>query len=868
VVTSGSAVRLRFHLLVLVLAALLPLVVFSTIAVALFARNERAAVERGAIETARAVVNAVDRELAGSVSTLEALATSGHLDIGDLDRFAADARRVLATQEGWRTIILATPQGRQLVNLAAPAGAPLPAVAEPASFAELLRTGKPVVGNLAAGPAGEYAFPVRVPVARAGRLRYVLSAVVQPSVIADILTRQRVPEDWVGTIVDRSGVVVARSRAADRFFGRPASDDLRRALAASSEGWFAGRTLEGWPSYAAYSQSPWSQWSAGLGIPADVVEASLRRSVWTLIAGGLAFVGLGVVLALAAGRRIAGPIQTLVRSAEALGRGEPITPPPASHLAEMEILSRAIEAAGAAAVERRRADEERRESEKLIRAVLEGTEDAVFLKDRDGRYLMANPAGCHAIGRPLAEILGKDDRDLFPEEVARVIREHDRLVMETGETHRYERTADLRPAADVVRTYLSTKSPRLDPEGRVIGVISISRDITDRKRADQERDELLARERLLRAEAERANRSKDEFLAMLGHELRNPLGAIANAVAALEGLAGKPDETVAPLRDIIGRQTSHLTRLVNDLLDVSRVTSGKVALVRAPIDLHDLAERCLAALHQTGLTTRHQLTLLGEPVVVDGDPTRLEQILVNLVDNAVKYTPPGGQVVVTVAAEGNEAVLRVRDSGVGMSPEVLPHIFDMFVQGERSLDRPPGGLGLGLTLIRRLVELHGGHVTAWSAGPGQGSEFAVHFPRADRAASAVSRPADPSAQPPRRVVVVEDHQDAREGLRLLLELWGHSVEEASDGEQGLELILAARPDVALLDLGLPGRDGYAVARAIRAAAGGDAIYLVALTGYGQIEDRRRVEAAGFDAHLVKPVDAEALARVLSAVRVS
>ena len=371
--------------------------------------------------------------------------------------------------------------------------------------------------------------------------------------------------------------------------------------------------------------------------------------------------------------------------------------------------------------------------------------------------------------------------------------------------------------------------------------------------------QLLAGEQSARAEAEAASRAKDEFLAMLGHELRNPLGAISNATRVLHQIG----DQATRLQDIIGRQTQHLARLLDDLLDVSRLTMGKIVLNRRAVDLREVVRDSVGVLEQEGKTERHEVRIIAEPALVDGDPTRLEQVVRNLLDNALKYTPPGGRVSVTVGRDGEEAVLRVSDTGAGIPGDVLPRIFDLFVQAERSLDRSMGGLGLGLTLVKRLVELHGGSVSAWSAGPEQGSEFVIRLPillEADGPADPVAPPV--SAGPELRIVVVEDNRDGREGLRMLLESWGHRVEEAGDGRRGLELALSSRPDVALIDVGLPELDGYQVAQAIRKAPGGERLLLVAVTGYGQPEDAQRAREAGFDAHLVKPLDPDELRRLL------
>src|SRR5256885_273709 len=368
---------------------------------------------------------------------------------------------------------------------------------------------------------------------------------------------------------------------------------------------------------------------------------------------------------------------------------------------------------------------------------------------------------------------------------------------------------------------------------------------------------LFGRQEAARAEAEAANRAKDEFLAMLGHELRNPLGAISNATHLLVMTESRGGDTTRA-RDIIARQVQHLTRLVDDLLDVSRVVAGKVVLRLQPVELAETARR-IAALHGGG---RHVIAVDSTPVWVSADPTRLEQILTNLMANAVKYTQPGGEIAVTVGREREGAVVRVRDSGAGIRPELLPRVFDLFVQGDRSLDRSGGGLGIGLTLVRHLVQLHGGTVEAGSEGPGRGRTVTPRPPVLSVAPAPADAASAPIAGPARRVLVVEDNDDARETLRNLLHLFGHEVHEARDGDTGVEEARRLTPDVALIDIGLPGIDGYEVARRIRADVPG--ARLVAVTGYGQPEDLERARAAGFDAHLVKPLDPRHLQEVLAA----
>jgi signal transduction histidine kinase len=363
----------------------------------------------------------------------------------------------------------------------------------------------------------------------------------------------------------------------------------------------------------------------------------------------------------------------------------------------------------------------------------------------------------------------------------------------------------------------------------------------------------LVREMEERRAAERKSSAKDEFLAMLGHELRNPLSAISSA-SALLGLPGAGAESVGRARVIIQRQTRHLSRIVDDLLDLSRAMSGKILLSKKRIDIGPLVSGCLDTFRATGRTAGYQLTSKIGPGWIEGDQTRLEQIATNLIDNALKYTPSGGSIEITIDTVGEEVVLRVRDSGVGIPPDLLPHVFDVFVQGSISIDRSQGGLGIGLSLVRRLVELHGGSVGATSQGSGAGSTFEIRLPRTEpaQAVEAPERTVTPGDKP--TVLLIEDNDDGREMMATMLGSYGYPVLQARDGLEGVKLASTELPNVALVDIGLPGIDGYEVARRLRKEACTSGIRLIALTGYGLAEDQRRVLEAGFDLHMVKPVD--------------
>ena len=365
---------------------------------------------------------------------------------------------------------------------------------------------------------------------------------------------------------------------------------------------------------------------------------------------------------------------------------------------------------------------------------------------------------------------------------------------------------------------------------------------------------------------------RDQFLAMLGHELRNPLSALLTAVQILEEVEGQAptperDRMRASSRGVLVRQGQILARLVDDLLEVARVTSGKVELKRASVDMREIVQRSVDAVRPQAEKRDQELTFFGppDPALLEGDATRLEQVLLNVLTNALKYTPPGGHVQVRLGREGGDVVVSVRDDGMGMDAATLPTIFDLFRQSARTLDRSQGGLGVGLTLARRLVELHGGSVSAHSEGLGRGSEIVIRLPAGTAPASAAAllsaEGGSEALSTRRRVFVVEDHEDNREGLVTFLTALGHDVESEPDGLAGLRRILETKPHVAFVDIGLPELDGYGVARAVRAALG-STVYLVALTGYGQAEDRRRALAAGFNEHMSKPIDFERLRRLL------
>jgi len=503
-----------------------------------------------------------------------------------------------------------------------------------------------------------------------------------------------------------------------------------------------------------------------------------------------------------------------------------------------------------------------------LAAIVESSEDAIIGKALDGTITSWNPAAERMFGYTADEVVGHPITVIIPpdrlDEEARIL-----AALRRGEVVADFETIRWRKDGSVIHISL-TASPIKNAAGEVTGVSKIARDISARKQAEEEKALLLRAMEVARAEAEAANRAKDQFLAVLGHELRNPLGAISNAVQLLRQ-GGLRADLAAHACEVIARQVSHLARLTDDLFDVSRVIAGRVVLEREPIELLETAERALNMLRAAGKIDRHTVTLEGQPVWIHGDAARIEQILTNLIGNALKYTPPSGSILVQISHNGTTALIRVEDTGAGIAPDMLPRVFDAFVQGAPPPDRAQAGLGIGLTLVKQLAELHGGRVEARSGGPGKGSVFTVRLPTIARPALGLGHAEEPPEKgaPSRafrlRVLVVEDNDDSREMLRRLLEVSGHIVTEASDGPGGIEAALHSRPDIAFVDIGLPGFDGYEVARRLRAAPEVKGLRLIALTGYGLPGDHQRARDAGFDAYLTKPIDGNKVAEIFATV---
>jgi signal transduction histidine kinase/ActR/RegA family two-component response regulator len=716
---------LRSNLFLLVIGTVLPVTVLALVLSYLLVQQEKETFRKGALDRNRAFMTAVDAEIRGHLTTLQALAAARSLEAHDLRAFYDDAQRVLASQRDWRNIILASAAGQQVVNARQPFDATLPRHSDPESMERVARTLAPTVGNITAGGiTGNYGIPIRLPILRNGSFTYVLTAVIEPDVFGRLIRAQNLPQGWVSGLVDVTGHFIARvpPRSPDQM----ASRDFLAALRRTNEGWYRGLTVEGKDTFTAHKASELTNWTVGLAIPASEVNAAAHRAAWVMGAGALATLALALAFAYIVGRRISKPIGEIASAARSLGRN---------------------------------------------------TDTA-------------------------------------------------NLASDTGITEIREVAQALNEAARAIR----------------------------------ERQELIEREQ---AALRTADRAKDEFLAMLGHELRNPLGAITTSAHVLR-IAKAGDPIALQAHGVIERQTRHMTRLVEDLLDVSRVTTGKIELRQEVFDLAELATRLVTTREHAGQRRHGRVSLTAVPVWVNADRARIEQVISNLIDNADKFSPQDKTIRVDIKQDGEEAVLEVSDEGEGIAGEMLERIFELFVQGPRGPDRAGGGMGVGLALVRRLVEMHGGAVSASSEGHEKGATFTIRLP-------AVPKPADEDAHAPpddhstgaRRILLVEDIEDARNMMYAMLTLEGHDVRVAADGAAALHEAKTWKPDVVLLDIGLPDMTGYEVARRMRKSELDGSVKLVAMTGYGQAEDKQRAHEAGFDLHLTKPVSPELLRDALS-----
>ncbi|MDQ1830305.1 ATP-binding protein [Massilia scottii] len=730
--------RLRSHYIVLALSIVVPVAVFGGIALHILQDTQHSSAVQRIEQSATLTARAIDADIYRAQSVLKVLGHSHALARGDLARFYAEAREASAAPGGW--IILYDTNGQQLLNTRRAYGDDLPRRPDPEQVTAMLASGQGQVTGIKWGEALKNHFvmveqAIRTPTGQ----RYVIGQAFSPAFFAHSFAGRTLPPGWRVTILDRAGIIIARSAKADKFVGLTVRPATLAVINKSRSGVFTHLSGDNTEVVDAFTRSERSGWSIIIGAPLAEIDAAVWRGVPVMSAGLVIALIAALTLAMVAGRHLVRFVARASQAAALLGKGGEVNALARSGIHELESLNEAI-----------------REASKRLQAEMRSRSDA-----------------------------------------------------------------------------------------------------------ENERNALLVSEKTARARAEEQNAAKDEFLAMLGHELRNPLSAVASAVSILDNGRNIDDAMAQRARDVLRRQTGHLRKLVDDLLEVNRALMGKLELDKAPVDLADVLQRCVDTLKASGRTAAFTVRVDTVPATVNADPTRLLQVIDNLLDNAIKYSPGGGEIVLSVRHVGDAAELSVRDAGLGIPSDLLPHVFDIFVQGKQSLQRAHGGLGIGLSLVRRLVELHGGLVRIDSEGSGKGSTATVTLPRL--AGQAAVAPEAPSAQSARlrRVLLVEDNADAREMMSMLLQLRSCEVVSAASGPEAIATALAVQPELAFIDIGLPGMDGYAVARALKADERTAGIELIALTGYGSEKDRTLALEAGFTRHFTKPIRLEDLDLALS-----
>ena len=496
---------------------------------------------------------------------------------------------------------------------------------------------------------------------------------------------------------------------------------------------------------------------------------------------------------------------------------------------------------------------------RLLASIVESSNDAIVGKSLDGIIQSWNAAAEHLFGYTAEEAVGQHISLVIPPER---LAEEDEIIasLKKGKRIEHYETERLRRDGQHIAVSL-TISPIRDDAGNVVGASKIARDITERKRLD---DDL----RRLAANLSEADRRKNEFLATLAHELRNPLAPMSNMLEVVKRADGD-SHIIKTAHATLERQLGQMIRLVDDLLDLNRVTHDRLELRRGEVELSSVIQQAVEVARPLIDSAGHHLTidLPDKPIYLNADQARLAQVFGNLLNNSCKYTKPGGTVSLSAKREGDEVVVTVKDNGAGIPHDKLNSIFDMFMQVDRTSERSQGGLGIGLTLVKRLTEMHGGSIEARSAGEGRGSEFIVRLPVLPRPAikGGHGPEMESDLQPQRRILIVDDNRDSAESLAMLMEITGNKTYMAHDGVEAVEAVEKYRPEVVLLDIGLPGLDGYEVCRRVRAEPWGKDIFVIALTGWGQEDDRRRSEEAGFNGHLVKPVDYDKLLDLLGSL---
>ena len=861
-------------------------------------QQQQALINRQNEERARAIAGAIEQEVNNTVAQLRIISALEPVDAEDLKSFYDVARRLVAVREGagWLSIRLVGPDSKVLTDTGVPFGTQTSLVSDD-WVRSIQATQQYAVSPAHKDPTtGAYFVSIGVPVRRNNRLRFVLGARILVHEFAKVLQQQQAPPGGVLALLDSDLTIMARTRAEDRYLGGKPTEDFAAAVRSAPSGSIRSTLLEGTASYSAWYTSAVTGWTLALGIPSSAVDRQIWWQLSVLVTITLTILGGGVTLSLLVSRRVVRAQTGAVSAARALARGEPVVPAH-SAVEEFNDLSNGLRDAAAILDQRLREREEAeaqraKAAEELAKAAAEleralaseqaarvagernearlavtlrSIADAVIATDDEGRVTVLNTVAqaltgwpeAEAIGQPIARVFETVDertRRPTPSPMTRAVANQDVALS----THAVLMARDGRdiPIGDSAAAIRSA-------DGTLLGIVVVFRDVTAERDAERQRAGALEREQAARRAAESLSRAKDEFVATVSHELRTPLNAIFGWVAMLK--MGSLDETGRnKALDVIERNTRVQAQLIEDLLDMARFIRGTVRLEMQPVDLGAVLESAVDAV-QPAAEARRVVMSVNAPrgiAIVSGDASRLQQVAWNLLSNSIKFSDAGDQVEARLDLEGDDAVLRVRDTGSGIDPAFLPHVFDRFRQEISDVTREHAGLGLGLSLVRHLTELHGGRVTAQSEGKDCGATFTVRLPLIGARAGrdlALDAADDPSLPLPSAdalkglfIVVVDDEPDARELTAAILRQASADVQVASSARDAMDLLEARTPDLVVTDIAMPHATGFDLVASLRTDPRWSTLPVIAVTAYARAEDKARALALGFHAHVGKP----------------
>ena len=894
---SSRRVRLGTILVLIVLVTTVPLAGLAGRLILTSWRHQQALVNRQNEERARAIGVAVDQEVQNTIAQLTIISELEPMSGDDLRPFYNVAANLVAKRPGWQVIRLVGSANNVLLDTSAPLGSDLSLVSD--DWVEKVRSTKAAaISALHKDPAtGAYFVSIGVPVWRNKQIRYVLGARVLASEFGKVLLQQQAPPGGVLALLDSDLTIMARTRAEETYLGGKPTPEFAQSVRSAAEGSIRTKMLEGTRSYSAWHTSPLTGWTIALGLAADTVDRQIYWSLGVLVAITVTILGGGLTLAVLVTRRVVRAQTGAVTAARALARGEPVSP---SQSTVEEFNDLAIGLRDAAAIleqrlrERDEAEAERVKAvsqleealsnEQAARAAGERNEarlsvtlrsigDAVIATDAEGRVTVLNPVAQSLTGWPESEAIGEPIERVFETVDERTRRPTPSPLKRalssdtTFPTHAVLMARDGRdiPIGDSAAAIRSA-------DGTLQGIVVIFRDVTDERDAERLRAAALEREQAARRAAESLSRAKDEFVATVSHELRTPLNAIFGWVAMLK--MGSLDETGrTKALDVIERNTRVQAQLIEDLLDMARFIRGTVRLELQPVDLGAVVESAVDSVKPVADARRVVLSVNAPRgfAIVSGDASRLQQVVWNLLSNSIKFSDAGDQVEVRLDVEEDDAVLRVRDTGSGIDPSFLPHVFDRFRQEISDVTREHAGLGLGLSLVRHLTELHGGRVTAQSEGKECGATFTVRLPIIGARAGLdipLEAPDDPAsastgaiALDGLKVLVVDDEPDARELNAAVLMQAGAQVSTVSSAREAMDLLEASPADLVVTDIAMPHATGYDLVTSLRADPRWSSIPVIAVTAYARAEDKARALALGFHAHVGKPYSPRTLVAV-------